>query len=887
MGVLKKDLSSSVASFLDQSFDIIGERLRHLRILLLQQLPSKAPEPGIFLFPEEFDQFRRGLGFFMEATFRENPYQETPILRGLYFSSGRQEGTPFSHFLKNLGLIGEKELLPGTNKGLFLHDFFGRILPRERGLLAPTRRAMEWRTLTRNLGLVSWMVLGVAFCGLLSFSFLNDLEIINEIPSGFAQPIELTRDIQLDLESMREFRDAILKVEERNRAWKIPRFGLDATRKVERALKEKYCFEFQKGFLESHEQDMGNLFNKLPDSIPDGAVAPYVNHLVKRIRLLQDQIAGKDLRPLQEKPRYEKILPSYDLPMGGAQTGMPSEAKGKFSSLYLYYQLWRSDRATMEKELSRLQISLDRLLSQKGGQLRWLVAYANEQGLLPVTLGDYWKGATAGTGETTIAPAFTREGKKAIDDFLNEVKFSDPGALANKKEEFEKYYRKECLQAWQQFVSQFPKGMERIGGSKEWQQMAEKMGTDQGPYFEFLGRMEKELVPLVGKEDLPLWLRQVYQLQTKKTLETAGQTISTAAGPLTKAADEVKRYLTPEKKELVKEGEEEVESALALAKTYQEYRSALTAMVPISASRNQAFEQASRVFSEDPMTSKTPFFVASGALSRMKEGMGGKRVEGDLWMLLAGPLKFYELFMRLEGGCHLQGLWDSMVLSEMKEAQALQATPFLLSSEGPVEKFLRGPASPFIVKSGDKGYHSKKVGGESLPFDPSFFSFLQQRETGKALMMKNNYILPIKGFPGEANPGARSLPQRTVLQLQCGAQIQALEIFSYPKPPQTFQWVPNSCSDVFFQVEIGEVTLKKRYSGPLAFPEFLQDFQGGMRTFYPDEFPAEKAALERMGIKYIRVRYEIGGDQLAVRRFTTLPKQAPGTIVRCWDREDT
>jgi type VI secretion system protein ImpL len=240
--------------------------------------------------------------------------------------------------------------------------------------------------------------------------------------------------------------------------------------------------------------------------------------------------------------------------------------------------------------------------------------------------------------------------------------------------------------------------------------------------------------------------------------------------------------------------------------------------------------------------------------------------------------------MRLEAGCYLQSQWDSMVLSEMKEVKDLQATQLLLSPEGPVEKFLKGPASPFTVKSADRGHYAKKVFEESLPFDPSFFSFLRQRETSKALMMKNSYIVSVKGFPGEANRGARSLPQRTLLQLQCGGNTQALEIFSYPKPTQTFQWVPNSCDDVFFQMEIGDLILKKKYSGPLAFPQFLQDFQGGLRTFYPHDFPVEKAALERMGIQSLRVRYEIGGDQLAVRKFTALPKQAPARIVRCWDQ---
>ena len=98
----------------------------------------------------------------MNGTFQENPYQETPILRGLYFSSGKQEGSPYSHFLKELGLIEEREVLPGTSKGLFLHDFFSRIMPADRGLFAPTQRTLEWSKLTQNLGLAAWLAVAVA-----------------------------------------------------------------------------------------------------------------------------------------------------------------------------------------------------------------------------------------------------------------------------------------------------------------------------------------------------------------------------------------------------------------------------------------------------------------------------------------------------------------------------------------------------------------------------------------------------------------------------------------------------------------------------------------------------------------------------------------------------
>jgi hypothetical protein len=130
----------------------MAERLKELRLLILNLdgARTQKTDPALLMFPEEFEKLEPGLNAFMRGAFQENPYQETPILRGIYFSSGRQEGTPYSHFLNAMGLIGEKEVLPGTNRGLFLHDFFSRILPADRGLFAPTQKTMEWSRMTKS-----------------------------------------------------------------------------------------------------------------------------------------------------------------------------------------------------------------------------------------------------------------------------------------------------------------------------------------------------------------------------------------------------------------------------------------------------------------------------------------------------------------------------------------------------------------------------------------------------------------------------------------------------------------------------------------------------------------------------------------------------------------
>ena len=175
MGVTNRDLAETAMELIDRGFNDLGERLRTLLLLILHKNSRQEIHPELILFPEEFDRLKPGVKAFSTGLFMETPYQETPIFRGLVFTSGRQEGTPFSHFLKDMGLIHEKEVLPGTSKGLFLHDFFTKLLPSDRGLFTVTQKTLEWRRLTRNLGFTSWVAIIVSLCGLLSFSFFKNL----------------------------------------------------------------------------------------------------------------------------------------------------------------------------------------------------------------------------------------------------------------------------------------------------------------------------------------------------------------------------------------------------------------------------------------------------------------------------------------------------------------------------------------------------------------------------------------------------------------------------------------------------------------------------------------------------------------------------------------
>ncbi len=140
----------------------------------------------------------------------------------------------------------------------------------------------------------------------------------------------------------------------------------------------------------------------------------------------------------------------------------------------------------------------------------------------------------------------------------------------------------------------------------------------------------------------------------------------------------------------------------------------------------------------------------------------------------------------------------------------------------------------------------------------------------------------IKGLPTDANPEARVKPHGTRLELQCATGPQTLVNLNYPVT-KVFNWSPESCTDVGLQISVGNLVLRKTYAGDQGFPAFLQDFPGGQHTFHSAQFPAERAALEQMGIRYIRVSFRFGGERAVLAGAArAAPGTAPRSVAACW-----
>ena len=883
MGRLNHPLSADMNAFSGQTVRSMAERLKELRLLILNLSGAKGKkaDPSLLMLPEEFEKIEPGLNAFMRGAFQENPYQETPILRGIYFSSGRQEGTPYSHFLNAMGLIGEKEVLPGTNRGLFLHDFFSRILPADRGLFAPTQKTLEWSRLTKSIGLTAWVAVIIAICGLLSFSFVKNLKSLRDVSGQFSKPPVLQGELTTDVLTLDRFRQAVSKVEAQNANWWIPRLGLTESNRVEAGLKQRYCDIFKAGFLDDFDKRMAVRMTRFSAATPPDVMGHHVMHLARRINLLRLRMEGADLEALMARP-------ATPYPSSLLEVQTIDEISDKLSELYLYYLTWRTSDTSLNDEVKDLQTWLKHILTFDGARLNWLVDWVNINGeVAGVTMADYWGGLEPSSDDIAVAPAFTVKGQSAIDGYIGEIERAlfEPLAIGSQKLDFKNWYARAYIDAWSAFAAYFPSAPQRLKTRDQWRQVGAILASEKGPYLALLDTMAAELDVVAQNEARPAWVDMVYRFkQARLQAKADGKAGQAAATILQKATQTVTSKIGRVESTIgVKAADAfSFEDRIEAGKAFNQYQAALNGLMPMTESRKIAFKMASDLFSEDPAEGESPFFKARRGENQLQATLGREKKDTAVfWDLVNGPIQFYQEYAARETQCHLQSLWEKEVYLEVQDVpRGANLNQLLMGSDGYAVKFLKGPAEPFIARSRGKGFYAKKVDGKALDIDVDFLTFLT-RGASVTKPVASEYSVTIKAYPTDANADAAIKPHATSLELQCGDEKNRLLNLHYPVK-KTFRWSPQNCGDVVFKIEIGNLILTRVYDGYQGFAKFLKDFQTGQRTFKPSDFPDSEAALKRMGITYITPRYQFSGHQKVVQLLRASPGRVPQEITTCW-----
>lgn len=256
-----------------QHFDTLMRGLAQMGIDKLANNRGNVKRPALFAFPIEFNAMRESVCNFVQLLFEDDPYHTKPLLRGFYFTSALQEGSPQINAgnrvsnLFDLSKRGFELSVAPQSQGYFLRDTFREVLFPDQHLVGRQTRPSASRARVAGIaaGLVGLALLAAGW----TWSFVGNQKLIATAQaelvdsrkqlasSDLLEKLNGLHTLQLRLEQLYKYRTE-------GRPWEIG-FGLYRGEKVERALRAEYFEGVRRVMLAPVK---GNLETKLAELNP-------------------------------------------------------------------------------------------------------------------------------------------------------------------------------------------------------------------------------------------------------------------------------------------------------------------------------------------------------------------------------------------------------------------------------------------------------------------------------------------------------------------------------------------------------------------------------------------------------------------------------------------
>ncbi|HET7834587.1 MAG TPA: type VI secretion system protein, partial [Variovorax sp.] len=878
--------------------------------LLRLQLAARAPgaTPALLMFPSELEHIKGGLRLFLDACFSDHPYFESPFLRGLFFSSGAQEGGAVSTLLPELPPVpAHRE----SDVGLFLHDFFGRILPTDRHASLPAALVNRWRRATRHLGLMAWVALCLAVALLMAASFVHNRETVALVRETYPLDAKFVGNLDEDSGTLERISDALAVVEKRNDRWVAE--WMVATSEVgelEDRLQRSYVSNFQK-YIERGSyaafQEPGANSTLSAQELRAGRIY----NLVRYIHHIQRRMGGDSQGRLLELPGLLRVDPA---------NGVKADTMRRLGRLEVSYIAWHpEDDGFLDSHLASEQAQLSQLAYVGQPPLSW-VRDLPADALLgdDVTLASFWQPLSrAGTGapDTKIAPelaqvrvpvAFTTAGGRAINDFLDSMAASvkDRATFERAREQFDVWYKLQHVNAWYQFAARFPAGEQLIAGEAAWRATLVRVPNGQDPYSMLIDRLRREFEPWPD-DQLPPWLllaRTLSRLQGEARI--GGLVAGNQAASLLSSVNAVGGRVLQQLSTSPPQGRDMLRRDLTLRQQLRQYDAGFDAVM------REALDGAGRAlplaadfhgYGVDAAVQSSKLRVAADAMAELKKGSGFDGPEAVVvWKLASGPLHLLLSYVGQQASCALQKDWETSVMWPLQSATSMtQIMDQLFGAQGTVWAFADGPAKPFLHRNATR-FSMVETLGYSLPVTPAFLPMLngavnkrveqmvsqqnlevaqrkraadaekQQLASSQELQAVEARLaeakqkadalraaplqLTITAQPTGVNPEATVKPYLTTLTLKCAAAAKVINNFNFPVTEQ-LAWSAAQCGEAALEIRIGDLTLTRRYPGATGVVDFVNEFRDGSHDFGVLDFPQSRAKLEALKVGKISVRY--------------------------------
>lgn len=194
-----KDRKAQTFQNVATEFDALVSRLSDEVIDRMSEEPDGVSRIAIFGLPGQMAMLRENISEFLRLVFEPRRHQGNAILRGFYFTSGTQEGTPFDQVLGAMSrgsddaAAFQPTFMSGQGKSYFLHDLLAKVIFAEQDWVGYDRRAIARRSILRSVSMTLIAAATIGTMGAFGWSFWQNATLLSQANSDAAQYADTAR----------------------------------------------------------------------------------------------------------------------------------------------------------------------------------------------------------------------------------------------------------------------------------------------------------------------------------------------------------------------------------------------------------------------------------------------------------------------------------------------------------------------------------------------------------------------------------------------------------------------------------------------------------------------------------------------------------------------
>lgn len=198
----RKDEPVPVLEGFEREFDALLERLNDQSLERMQEETNAERRSLVQAFPQQLASLREVAQDFLAEVFQQSKFEDQQFLRGVYFTSGTQEGTPIDRMMMSMARsfgIGRQAIGSGQGQGrsYFLTRLLTEVIFGEAGLVsADDRVERRYRWIVRG-GIAAAVLVAVGMGVVWGISFFGNRHMVAEASEQIAAYQQALSGIEL------------------------------------------------------------------------------------------------------------------------------------------------------------------------------------------------------------------------------------------------------------------------------------------------------------------------------------------------------------------------------------------------------------------------------------------------------------------------------------------------------------------------------------------------------------------------------------------------------------------------------------------------------------------------------------------------------------------